>query len=182
MTFFAEMVKTDEHMERIRQRLVEEAKSMKMSEEAKKMRDMKKFGKKVQTQKLLERQKAKSDMLEKINAIKKSTFGHASDVLCKSNHSIERKNNPSEGLDEEFDITLDEDFSKKNPNSTSGKKMSRGKRDEKFGFGGKKKYKKSNTVDSTDDFKFSSAKNKRIPKGMKGSKKMNKPQRPGKSK
>lgn len=72
--YFAEMLKSDEHMMRVRKHLVEEAQSIKLAEEAKRQRELKKFGKKVQTQRLLERQKQKSDTLEKISSLKRSKF------------------------------------------------------------------------------------------------------------
>lgn len=72
--FFAEMVKPDSHMLRVRKNILEEAQSMKKSEEAKKLRELKKFGKKVQVQKMQDRQKAKTDMLSKIDSLKKSRF------------------------------------------------------------------------------------------------------------
>lgn len=40
--YFAEMIKSDEHMARIRQRLLDEAESIKASEQARKQRDAKK--------------------------------------------------------------------------------------------------------------------------------------------
>ena len=70
--FFAEMVKTDDHMERVRQRLVDEASGIKASEEAKKQRHLKKFGKQVQVAKLQERQREKKGLAEKVKEFKKS--------------------------------------------------------------------------------------------------------------
>ena len=71
--YFAEMIKTDDHMAKIRQRLLDENASIQASERAKAQRDLKKFGKKVQTEKRLEREKSKADALDKIQALKKST-------------------------------------------------------------------------------------------------------------
>ncbi|PWN19060.1 Ebp2-domain-containing protein, partial [Microstroma glucosiphilum] len=70
--FFAEMVKSDSHMERVRQTLLDERAGIKASEEAKRQRELKKFGKKVQVQKGLERQKNKKEMEEKIEGLKRS--------------------------------------------------------------------------------------------------------------
>jgi rRNA-processing protein EBP2 len=77
--YFAEMLKTDQHMEKIRMKLLEEDKQLKLSEEAKKQRQLKKFGKKVQTEKLLERQKQKKDQLEKIKQLRKKGMGEKDD-------------------------------------------------------------------------------------------------------
>ncbi len=70
--FFAEMVKNDEHMGRIKHKLVDEASRKKAASEARKLRDLKKFGKQVQVAKLQERDRAKRDMLDKVQMLKKS--------------------------------------------------------------------------------------------------------------
>lgn len=70
--YFAEMVKEDAHMEKVKAKLVEEASAKKASSEARKQRDLKKFGKQVQVAKLQERQKAKRETLEKIKTLKRS--------------------------------------------------------------------------------------------------------------
>lgn len=72
--YFAEMVKDDGHMQKVKDKLVEDATNKKASAEARKLRDLKKFGKQVQVAKLQERQKEKKDTLEKIKALKKSMF------------------------------------------------------------------------------------------------------------
>lgn len=72
--YFAEMVKADEHMGRIKAKLVEEAAGKKASAEARKQRDLKKFGKQVQVAKLQEREKEKRSTLEKIKVLKRSKF------------------------------------------------------------------------------------------------------------
>lgn len=72
--YFAEMVKDDGHMEKVKAKLVEEATNKKAAAEARKLRDLKKFGKQVQVAKLQERHKQKRETLEKIKALKKSTL------------------------------------------------------------------------------------------------------------
>lgn len=72
--YFAEMVKDDGHMQKVKAKLVEEATSKKAATEARKLRDLKKFGKQVQVAKLQERHKQKRETLEKIKALKKSMF------------------------------------------------------------------------------------------------------------
>lgn len=148
--YFAEMVKTDEHMERIRQKLLDESAAIKASEAAKKQRELKKFGKKVQVEKLQERIRNKKELNARIQGLK-------------------RKHGDIEGEDggaDEFDVRLQEaigggdaERSAKKPalgkagRAASGKsKMPRSARDAKYGFGGKKKYSKSNTAESTNDF------------------------------
>lgn len=72
--YFAEMVKTDEHMTKIKKKLFDEAASKKAAADARRQRDLKKFGKQVQVAKLQQRQKEKKETLEKINSLKRSTF------------------------------------------------------------------------------------------------------------
>lgn len=72
--YFAEMVKSDSHMERIRQRLLDEGSTIKKSEDKRKEREGKKFGKQVQVEKLKERERSKKDMDERLKGLKRSTF------------------------------------------------------------------------------------------------------------
>ena len=75
--YFAEMVKNDEHMGKIKAKMVDEAANKKAAAEARRQRDLKKFGKQVQIAKLQERDKAKRDTLDKINLLKRSMFVRA---------------------------------------------------------------------------------------------------------
>lgn len=68
------MVKSDSHMERVRQRLLDEGAGIKRSEEKRREREGKKFGKQVQQEKLRERALARKDMDEKIKGIKRSAY------------------------------------------------------------------------------------------------------------
>ena len=70
--YFAEMVKSEEQMGKVRQKMVDEAARKKASSDARRQRDLKKFGKAVQVAKLQERDKAKRDTLDKINVLKRS--------------------------------------------------------------------------------------------------------------
>lgn len=70
--YFAEMVKEDAHMERVKAKLTEEAAGKKAAAEARKLRDLKKFGKQVQVAKLQERHKEKRETLDKIKTLKRS--------------------------------------------------------------------------------------------------------------
>jgi rRNA-processing protein EBP2 len=59
-------------MERIRQRLLDESAGIKRSEDKRREREGKKFGKKVQVEKLKEREKEKKNMEERIRGLKRS--------------------------------------------------------------------------------------------------------------
>lgn len=79
--YFAEMVKDDEHMGKIKQKLIDEAAGKKAAAEARKQRDLKKFGKQVQVAKIQERAKEKRDTMDKISQLKRSTYLHLSFFL-----------------------------------------------------------------------------------------------------
>ncbi|KAF8755019.1 Eukaryotic rRNA processing protein EBP2 [Rhizoctonia solani] len=73
--YFAEMVKSDSHMERIRQRLLDERAGIQKSETAKKQRELKKIGKQVQVEKLKEREKGKKELNERVKGLKRKRGG-----------------------------------------------------------------------------------------------------------
>lgn len=89
--YFAEMVKSDEHMGKIKAKLIDEAAGKKAAAEARRQRDLKKFGKQVQVAKLQERAKEKKNTLEKINLLKRSTLSSSQSIpLPFPSHSISR--------------------------------------------------------------------------------------------
>ena len=75
------MVKNDAHMERIRQRLLDEGAGIKKSEEKRKEREGKKFGKQVQIEKLKERERSKKEMEERLKGLKRSKLTTSSLLL-----------------------------------------------------------------------------------------------------
>lgn len=72
--YFAEMVKDNEHMFKIKQKIVEEATAKKLLTERRKQRELKKFGKQVQVEKLQERNRARKEGLDKVKMITRSKF------------------------------------------------------------------------------------------------------------
>ena len=80
--YFAEMMKDDEHMDKVKAKLLEAAERKKRSMDARKLRDLKKFGKQVQVAKLQEREKAKKETLEKIQVLKRSRS-------CRDKHKLD---------------------------------------------------------------------------------------------
>ncbi|KAI8958896.1 Ebp2-domain-containing protein [Daldinia sp. FL1419] len=142
--YFAEMVKDDGHMEKVKAKLIEEASAKKASAEARKQRDLKKFGKQVQVAKLQERQKAKRETLEKIKTLKRKRQESSGDL----------------GTTEAdlFDVGVDNEISKHNAQRafSRGKDGERAgpkrqKKNEKYGFGGKKRHAKSGDAVSSGD-------------------------------
>ncbi|KAJ2771618.1 RRNA processing protein [Coemansia nantahalensis] len=167
------MVKTDAHMAKIRQRLLTERQGIENAEEAKKQRELRKYGKKIQQEKLKEREDQKKAALDKVATIKKRL----------------RSGDLGDADDFEIDVDSDDDGrpSKKAAPNKKGKSQGPGKKrqlkNEKFGFGGKKRGMKNNTAESASDLSGFSAKHNKSTKfggGGGGGKK--KAVRPGKSK
>ncbi|RLV94527.1 rRNA-processing protein EBP2 [Spathaspora sp. JA1] len=156
MDYFAEMVKSDEHMDKLKSKLLTEAANKKASEDAKKQRHLKKFGKQVQNATLQERAKQKRETLDKIKSIKKK-------------RGANELNN-----DDDFQIALEEATSERSSGGDNKRRKPNSKRlakDSKYGFGGKKRLSRENDAASSADISGFNAKK------MKG-----KSSRPGKSK
>ncbi|KAK5736240.1 rRNA-processing protein EBP2 [Elasticomyces elasticus] len=173
--YFAEMVKSEEQMGKVRQKMVDEAARKKASSDARRQRDLKKFGKAVQIAKLQERDRTKRDTLDKIGALKRKRAG-GNDLTAKE--------------DDMFDVALEDAATTEKGDRAArkskagrdggsrrggddGPNRKRAKKDEKFGFGGKKRFSKSNDAKSTAE---SDGYNVKKMKGGKGA------IRPGKSK
>ncbi|TFK62570.1 Ebp2-domain-containing protein [Pluteus cervinus] len=145
------MVKSDSHMERIRQRLLDETAGIKKSEEKRKEREGKKFGKQVQVEKIKERERNKKEMEEKLKNLKRNR----KDVLDNAGG-----NSNFNDKDDGFDIAVEDAISdrpNKQRKGLDGKKLggvpsNRKARDQKYGFGGVGRRSKQNTKESTDDF------------------------------
>ncbi|KZZ89913.1 Eukaryotic rRNA processing [Moelleriella libera RCEF 2490] len=172
--YFAEMVKEDAHMERVKAKLIEEASAKKASAEARKLRDLKKFGKQVQVAKLQERQKAKRETLDKIKTLKRNS----------ATERQESGDNIATNEGDLFDVSIDNELAKYSKTRTHAGPginqktpgFKRQKKNERYGFGGKKKYGKSGDAISSGDLSGFT------PKKMKTAAKVRtKTSRPGKS-
>ncbi|EJC99019.1 Ebp2-domain-containing protein [Fomitiporia mediterranea MF3/22] len=164
--YFAEMVKSDAHMERIRQRLLDETAALKRSEEKRREREGKKYGKQVQIEKIKERERSKKEMEERLKGLKRKHKDALDDTTANADDSA-------------FDIAVEDALSsphpskRSKPNASGGgkKRLSRKGRDAKFGFGsGKGRRDKQNTRKSTENFEFSSGKKGGGKKAGKGEK------------
>nr|POE73253.1 rrna-processing protein ebp2 [Quercus suber] len=168
--YFAEMVKSEEQMGKVRQKMVDEAARKKASADARRQRDLKKFGKAVQVAKLQERSIAKRDTLDKINVLKRKRQGAELEATEESM----------------FDVAL-EDAAVTDKKDRAARKAGKGgpnkraKKDEKFGFGGKKRFAKSNDARSTSDTKGYSVKKMKGDRPGGGKPGGGAKQRPGKS-
>ena len=69
--FYAEMVKSDEHMKRVRAELIFEQTSLETREERRKAREQKRYGKQVQAEKLKERTLQKKESIKSLDKWRK---------------------------------------------------------------------------------------------------------------
>lgn len=151
--YYAEMVKTDAHMLKIKGKLLVEKKKIEEAEERKKAREAKKIAKEVQAHKNKERAKRKKEDIESVKKWRKQR----------------QQSGFTKGKGEELDLDLDGENnfggSKKRrpgvaPGDRSGGFRKRGfnnkkreMRESKFGHGGRKGMKKQNTADTTNDIR-----------------------------
>ncbi|KAK3684983.1 eukaryotic rRNA processing protein EBP2-domain-containing protein [Podospora appendiculata] len=184
--YFAETLRSDSTMEKVKEKLIEDATAKKASAEARKLRDLKKFGKSVQNAKLQERAKEKRATLDKITQLKRKRQDGTS--------------NPAGATEEDiFDVAVDNELNKGKKRSAGtgtggGDRGDRGgpnkrqKKDYKFGFGGKTRHAKSGDKESAGDLSGFNAKRMKKPDsrpgkpGMASGKPAGKAFRPGKGK
>ncbi|KAL4704902.1 hypothetical protein ACJJTC_018519 [Scirpophaga incertulas] len=162
--YFAEMAKTDEHMQKVRKNLLAKQAAQARTEKVRELRQQKKIAKRVQIETKLKQSAEKKHMLEQLKRVRK---GKSNDLDFLDDNKGKGKGKGSQNL-----------------NNKIAKK--RAMKDKKFGFGGKKKGSKLNTRESSnqmDDFNSSAKKkpfNFKTKNFKPSSKKKN--QRPGKSK
>ncbi|KAI3722828.1 hypothetical protein L2E82_33946 [Cichorium intybus] len=155
--YYAEMVKTDSHMEKIKGRLLVEKRRMEEAEERRKARDNKKKAKEVQALKQKERVKQKKDEIESVKKWRKQRQqggfaekdGDMGLPFEDGKESEKSKKNKRQGVSP-WDRSGGKGKEQKGGN---GKRKSREFRDSKYGFGGKKGIKKQNTAETTNDFR-----------------------------
>ncbi|VVD04129.1 unnamed protein product [Leptidea sinapis] len=160
--YFAEMAKTDEHMQKVRKSLMSKQAEQARVEKVRQLREQKKISKRVQIDTKLKQAAEKKQMLEQLKRVRK---GKSTDL----DFLEDNKGKGGKGKD--------------NKNKGNKKRMMK---DKKFGFGGKKKGSKLNTRDSSNQMDGFNSSAKKTPYNFKSksfnpkSKKKN--QRPGKSK
>lgn len=161
--YFAEMAKSDQHMQKIRKKLIVKQIAMERSEKAKALREQRKYGKKIQIEVLQKRQKEKKAMMSAVKKYQKGMTDRL-DFLDGEEGQGKKETKPLKGA-----------IKKKGPNAR------RKFKDQKFGFGGKKRGSKWNTKESHNDvsgFRARVAHGKGGKNSGKGGKQMKK--RPGK--
>ena len=197
--YYAEMIKSDKHMQKIRDNLLFEDRKMAAFEKRKKDQEQKKYGKQIMAEKIKEKGQIKRANLKAIDDFKERVAGRKSAGGSSSSSSSKSTYDSTEGQDDDpfAVVTTDADGSnsgggggrgggggsKGNKSSgaaggkggkgdgkgSGGKSAKRQAKDTKFGFGGGRKGSKRNTADSTHDM----ASGKRMKTGAKA--------RPGKS-
>lgn len=90
--YFAEMAKTDEHMQKIREHLMQKQQQQQRSERVKQLRQQRKEGKMLQIQTKLQRQQEKKELLDQIKKVRKGTSNDLS--------FLNNKNGPSKKAQE----------------------------------------------------------------------------------
>jgi len=74
--YFAQMAKSDEHMNKIRAKLLSKEQGQERAEKISKLRELKKYGKKVQIEVQQKRQKDKKEMMDEMKKIRKGQGGN----------------------------------------------------------------------------------------------------------
>ncbi|XP_018579454.1 probable rRNA-processing protein EBP2 homolog [Anoplophora glabripennis] len=144
--YFAEMAKTDAHMQKIREHLMKKQEQQKRSERVKQLRQQRKQGKLLQIQTKLQRQQEKKEILEQVKKVRKGISKNLDFLDGKQNKAVSKK-------------------------AVEKRKM----KNKKFGFGGKKKGMKANTKDSAADISEYKRPNKNMGKGKMKSQNKNRP-------
>ncbi|EGZ07046.1 hypothetical protein PHYSODRAFT_353037 [Phytophthora sojae] len=142
--YFAEMLKSDAHMAKVKDKLIYEQKKITAVEERKKSQAHRKVAKEIQAEKVKERNQQKKDTLEAVKQWKKRKGSDKGGAL-------------KDDDDGELDTIIgggkrkhaggDRDGANKKPRANKAREA----KNAKFGFGGKRRHAKSNTKESTND-------------------------------
>ncbi|CAL8104020.1 unnamed protein product [Calicophoron daubneyi] len=144
--YFAEMIKTDEHMDKVKQHLVETEQRLALRERARQMREKRKFGKQTQMAVLQNRRAEKRKLTEAIKASRKKSGKNQEAVLdeiLKEYQTGEDRNNTQKNKPEKGGYHRAKDIANRRKYNHR-----RDYKNKKFGHGGQKKRGKRNTTDS----------------------------------
>mmetsp|Transcript_6237 Transcript_6237/g.13655 ORF Transcript_6237/g.13655 Transcript_6237/m.13655 type:complete len:338 (+) Transcript_6237:240-1253(+) len=141
--YYAEMVKSDEHMAKVKEQLMFEQKQIELAEERRKQREQKQYSKQVQAERQKEKIQNKKKQIEQISQLRKqrqkSGFAGELDMDAEL-HDMERKAASAPKF--------------RDRNSPGGKHAPNKKRmakNAKYGFGGNKRLNKQNDAYSAAD-------------------------------
>ena len=127
--FYAEMVKSDEHMKRVRAELIFEQTKQETTDERRKAREQKRYGKQVQAEKLKERTLAKKDSIKNLDKWRKQ----------RQRDGFEDNGAAPEGFDDEKRRSKSGGGGGQHGRSTPETRQKKSFKEEKFGFGGRKR-------------------------------------------
>jgi len=133
--FFAERVKPDKHMSRIKDKLIEEKRKMESVADRKKGKEERRFAKQVQSNKLQEKSAEKKAALAQAGKLRKQNKDDGKEL------SVERSILP--GISEHLAANRADEAAKKEK-----KNFKREAKDKKYGHGGKKKNIRKNSSES----------------------------------
>ncbi|KDP26208.1 hypothetical protein JCGZ_22454 [Jatropha curcas] len=162
--YYAEMVKSDAHMQKVKGRLLAEKKNIEESEERRKAREAKRLAKEVQAQKLKERAMQKKMEIESVKKWRKqrqqSGFaggdkGGEMNFPFEDGKAFERSNKkrPWVSPGDRSGGKAKQDRKQGSKGRVAKKQMKREARDSKFGYGGRKSLRKQNAADTTDNLR-----------------------------
>jgi rRNA-processing protein EBP2 len=151
--YFAEMLKSDAHMAKVKDKLIYEQKKIAAVEERKKSQAHRKVAKELQAEKIKQRTQQKKDTLDAVKQWKKRKAGDSKGLQDTDDQQLEnimrgegdvnsfgKRKRGADGNDHR-------DSKKPRVNLNKGREA----RDKKYGFGGKKRGLKNNSRESTND-------------------------------
>ncbi|KAL2941658.1 putative rRNA-processing protein EBP2-like protein [Bienertia sinuspersici] len=165
--YYAEMVKTDAHMGKVKDKLLVEKKQREEQEERRKAREAKKISKQVQAEKTKERAKEKKESIESVKKWRKqrekSGYANDKDEMKLSFESGKvpggkRKGPPGVSPGDRSGGKAKQ-FGGRGKRGMDKNKKDREFKNSKFGFGGRKGGKKQNTAETTNDIRGFNNKN-----------------------
>ena len=127
--FYAEMVKSDEHMKRVRAELIFEQTKQETTDERRKAREQKRYGKQVQAEKLKERTLQKKDSIKNLDKWRKQ----------RKRDGFEDNGAAPEGFEDEKRRGKSSGGGGQHGRSTPETRQKKSFKEEKFGFGGRKR-------------------------------------------
>jgi len=172
--YFAQMAKTDEHMLKVKQKVLSQQMGQEKSEKVKKLRELKKYGKKVQVEVGLQRAKEKRELLSKVKQYREGKLA--------SLDFLDEKEGKKKNMVEVTKQKTREHNENKRP---KGVKLKRQAKDKQFGFGGKKSGSKRNNLKKSEGSREGGGRaggNAKRAGGVRGKPKGRSSARPGKSK
>jgi rRNA-processing protein EBP2 len=186
LDYYAESVKPDSHMSKIKQILINDKKRLQEVEERKRQREVKKYAKQVHVERVKERAKAKRDALDEIDRLK-TKYKHndlssakfkaslrgkggskddgADDGADAASRGRGLKRNREEGGDGGFQRE-DRGSFKRDDRGGEKRNFKREAKDAKYGRGGRKTGTKKNTAESAADMSSYSARLNKTPMGQ----------------